>query len=48
MDSLPEAETPMIEDNSSASELEKIVKMYQDGLLTDDEFAAMKQKIIEK
>lgn len=34
--------------SSSADELEKIMDMYQKGLLTDDEFAAMKKKIIEQ
>lgn len=38
----------VVNESSSADELEKIVKMYQEGLLTDDEFAAMKKKIIEK
>lgn len=33
-------------DSTNINELEKIVKMYQDGLLTDDEFIAMKQNII--
>lgn len=32
--------------SSDSNELETIVKMYQDGLLTEDEFAAMKKKII--
>lgn len=30
----------------NVDELEKIMKMYQDGLLTDEEFSAMKQNII--
>ena len=34
-------------DISSTEELEKIVNMYEKGLLTDEEFAAMKKKIIE-
>ena len=47
-DTLLESSTPQIEENDSTSELEKIVDMYTKGLLTDEEFAAMKQKIIEK
>ena len=47
-ESLLESSTLQIEDNNSANELEKIVDMYTKGLLTDEEFAAMKQKIIEK
>ena len=43
---LPTAEVPAIEESSSADELEKVIEMYQKGLLTDDEFAAMKNKII--
>ena len=31
---------------SSINELEKIANMYEKGLLTDDEFATMKQNII--
>ena len=31
---------------SNVNELEKIIKMYQDGLLTDDEFIIMKQNVI--
>lgn len=39
--------TKVIEsDSTNINELEKIVKMHQDGLLTDDEFIAMKQNII--
>lgn len=33
--------------NTSIAELEKIVNMYEKGLLTDEEFAAMKSKIIK-
>ena len=33
---------------SDTEELKEIMKMYQDGLLTEEEFAAMKKKIIEK
>lgn len=32
----------------STDELEKIMEMYQKGLLTDEEFTVMKKKIIEK
>lgn len=35
------------ENDSITGELEKIVQMYEKGLLTDEEFAAMKKKIIE-
>ena len=45
---LPETELKVIGENSPSDELEKIVKMYTDGLLTDEEFATMKKKIIEK
>lgn len=47
-DALLESSTPQIEENDSTYELEKIVDMYTKGLLTDEEFAAMKKKIIEK
>ena len=47
-ESLPSAEVPALEKNNSTEELEKIVDMYSKGLLTDDEFAAMKKRIIEK
>lgn len=40
------AKNPIISESSDANELEKIAKMYQDGLLTDEEFADMKKKII--
>lgn len=33
---------------SDTDELKEIMKMYQDGLLTDEEFTAMKNKIINK
>ncbi len=33
---------------SIADELEKVMQMYEKGLLTDEEFAVMKKKIIEK
>lgn len=45
--SVPKNETPQDEENSSTNELEKIIDMYQKGLLTDEEFKAMKKKIIE-
>lgn len=35
-----------IDNNINVGELEKIMKMYQDGLLNDEEFVAMKQNII--
>ena len=34
------------QNTSNVGELEKIVEMYEKGLLTDDEFSAMKQNII--
>lgn len=34
--------------SSDTEELEKIMTMYEKGLLTDEEFATMKKKIIEK
>lgn len=45
---LSESQTPEIEETNSTNELEKIMDMYQKGLLTDEEFAAMKKKIIEQ
>ena len=33
--------------SSGTQELKEIMKMYQDGLLTEEEFVAMKKKIIE-
>lgn len=35
-------------DNNGINELEKIVEMYEKGLLTDEEFVAMKNKIIRE
>ena len=50
---ISEAKTKNISDekvmntnSSNVDELEKVMKMYQDGLLTDDEFTTMKQNII--
>ena len=37
----------LTKNNSTTEELEKVVQMYEKGLLTDEEFAAMKKKIIE-
>lgn len=37
-----------IEPDSIANELEKVVELYQKGLLTDEEFTTMKKRIIEK
>lgn len=48
---LEKMETAKIVNNDASSdsnELEKIVKMYKEGLLTDEEFTIMKKKIIEK
>ena len=42
------AETSENATKTDTDELKEIMKMYQDGLLTEDEFAAMKKKIIEK
>lgn len=36
----------VLDNNTNVDELEKVMKMYQEGLLTDDEFATMKQNII--
>lgn len=36
------------ENNSTTNELKEVMEMYKEGLLTDEEFAAMKKKIIEK
>lgn len=47
-ESLSESQTPKLEETNSTNELEKIMDMYQKGLLTDEEFAAMKKKIIEQ
>ena len=44
-DKLPNNEENAV-NNLNVDELEKIMKMYQDGLLTDEEFMAMKQNII--
>ena len=33
---------------SSVEELEKVMNMYEKGLITDEEFSIMKKKIIEK
>lgn len=43
-----DGEEKSAENSSIAGELEKIVQIYEKGLLTDEEFAAMKKKIIEK
>ena len=40
-------ETPQ-ENNSLMDELERLGNMYKEGLLTDEEFAAMKKKLIER
>ena len=39
---------PVNNNNSDASDLEKIMNMYKEGLLSDEEFSIMKKKIIEK
>lgn len=36
------------EDNSLMDELERLANLYEKGLLTDEEFSAMKKKLIEK
>lgn len=43
-----ETEPSKNEINSDIDELNEIMKMYREGLLTEDEFVAMKKKIIEK
>ena len=35
-------------ENTLVKDLQKIIKFYKEGLLTDDEFAAMKKKLIEE
>lgn len=49
-EALPEPEVEQISSGevSVADELDKVMQMYEKGLLTDDEFTAMKKKIIEK
>lgn len=46
LDNKPLNNEEKIVNNLNVDELEKIMKMYQDGLLTDEEFVAMKQNII--
>ena len=52
MEKLPENKTVgrsrMVIVKAEVEQVEKIVDMYQKGLLTEDEFAAMKKKIIEQ
>jgi len=40
-------ETRINDNNHLVDDLEKIVNMYKEGLLTDEEFAAMKKKLID-
>ena len=45
---LSESQPIQVEETNSTNELEKIIDMYKKGLLTDEEFAAMKKKIINQ
>lgn len=43
-----ESQEPKQESGSLMDELERLGNMYKEGLLTDEEFAAMKKKLIEQ
>jgi hypothetical protein len=42
----PENEQGGVSENASISELERLAKLYSDGVLTDEEFSKAKQKLI--
>ena len=41
-----EPDEPEMNSNSTSGELEKLAKLYEQGVLTDEEFAAAKKKVI--